>query len=187
MPTKAPEPVEARRERSAPPARKPAVPNRVVASAPAARVTPAQSETPPWEDDAEEFAADLAVVAEYETEEEPHPALAAKPAPRAVSVRTPPVPANDSFGKVHASIPVAASFDFELPSIELLAEPHDQNSVVVPPEVLQENAAALENVLWDFNVKGEIINVHPGPVVTLYELEPAPGTKSSRVISLADD
>jgi S-DNA-T family DNA segregation ATPase FtsK/SpoIIIE len=45
----------------------------------------------------------------------------------------------------------------------------------------------LEGVLEDFNVRGEIVQACPGPVVTLYELEPAPGTKSSRVISLADD
>jgi S-DNA-T family DNA segregation ATPase FtsK/SpoIIIE len=57
----------------------------------------------------------------------------------------------------------------------------------VSDEVLQENARELEGVLADFGVKGEITNVHPGPVVTLYELEPAPGTKSSRVIGLADD
>ena len=52
---------------------------------------------------------------------------------------------------------------------------------------MQENARLLETVLQDFGVKGDIVNVHPGPVVTLYELEPAPGTKSSRVIGLADD
>ncbi|WP_448153910.1 DNA translocase FtsK, partial [Lactiplantibacillus pentosus] len=48
-------------------------------------------------------------------------------------------------------------------------------------------ARLLEGVLEDFGVRGEIINVKPGPVVTLYELEPAPGIKSSRVIGLADD
>ena len=53
--------------------------------------------------------------------------------------------------------------------------------------MLQENSTALEGVLADFGVRGEIINARPGPVVTLYELEPAPGIKSSRVISLADD
>ena len=53
--------------------------------------------------------------------------------------------------------------------------------------MLQENARELEGVLQDFGIKGEITNVRPGPVVTLYELEPAPGTKSSRVIGLADD
>jgi hypothetical protein len=55
------------------------------------------------------------------------------------------------------------------------------------PEALEQNARMLEGVLEDFGVKGEIINVRPGPVVTLYELEPAPGIKSSRVIGLADD
>ena len=54
-------------------------------------------------------------------------------------------------------------------------------------EALQRNAAMLESVLGDFGVRGEIVKVNPGPVVTLYELEPAPGTKSSRVINLADD
>jgi DNA segregation ATPase FtsK/SpoIIIE, S-DNA-T family len=54
-------------------------------------------------------------------------------------------------------------------------------------EVIRENATALEHVLGDFGVRGEIINARPGPVVTLYELEPAPGIKSSRVIGLADD
>ena len=54
-------------------------------------------------------------------------------------------------------------------------------------DALQANATALEGVLGDFGVRGEIINAGPGPVVTLYELEPAPGIKSSRVIGLADD
>ena len=77
---------------------------------------------------------------------------------------------------------------FELPELSLLAEP--QHKGLAPehqPEKLEENARRLENVLGDFGVKGDIINVRPGPVVTLYELEPAPGIKSSRVISLADD
>ena len=54
-------------------------------------------------------------------------------------------------------------------------------------DALEQNARLLEGVLEDFGVKGEIIHVRPGPVVTLYELEPAPGIKSSRVIGLADD
>ena len=52
---------------------------------------------------------------------------------------------------------------------------------------MEQNARLLEGVLEDFSVKGDIISVHPGPVVTLYEFEPAPGIKSSRVIGLADD
>ena len=54
-------------------------------------------------------------------------------------------------------------------------------------EAHKEAATALESVLSDFGIRGSIINAHPGPVVTLYELEPAPGIKSSRVIGLADD
>ncbi|HVY20015.1 MAG TPA: DNA translocase FtsK 4TM domain-containing protein [Bauldia sp.] len=77
---------------------------------------------------------------------------------------------------------------FELPPVELLAEPKasDRKSTITPAQ-LEANARALESVLDDFGVKGEIINAHPGPVVTLYELEPAPGIKSARVIGLADD
>ena len=54
-------------------------------------------------------------------------------------------------------------------------------------EALQQNARMLESVLQDFGVKGEITQVRPGPVVTLYELQPAPGTKTSRVVALSDD
>ena len=57
----------------------------------------------------------------------------------------------------------------------------------MPRDIIDGNATALESVLQDFGVRGEIINARPGPVVTLYELEPAPGIKSSRVIGLADD
>ncbi len=77
---------------------------------------------------------------------------------------------------------------FELPSLTLLAEPKPRGvSHEHRPEHLEQMARRLEGVLEDFGVKGDIINVRPGPVVTLYELEPAPGIKSSRVISLADD
>jgi S-DNA-T family DNA segregation ATPase FtsK/SpoIIIE len=78
--------------------------------------------------------------------------------------------------------------DFELPELTLLAEPKKNNrGIELSPEMLEQNARALEGVLEDFGVRGQIVNVRPGPVVTLYELEPAPGIKSSRVISLADD
>jgi S-DNA-T family DNA segregation ATPase FtsK/SpoIIIE len=77
---------------------------------------------------------------------------------------------------------------FELPPIVLLAEPKNQvKDASLSPEALEQNARVLEGVLEDFGVKGEIIHVRPGPVVTLYELEPAPGIKSSRVIGLAED
>jgi DNA segregation ATPase FtsK/SpoIIIE, S-DNA-T family len=76
---------------------------------------------------------------------------------------------------------------YELPPLSLLNEPKRTNVVTISEDALEQNARLLEGVLDDFGVKGEIINVRPGPVVTLYELEPAPGTKSSRVIGLADD
>jgi len=79
------------------------------------------------------------------------------------------------------------SLSYQLPPLMLLSEPRRHAGPVVSEDALEQNARLLEGVLEDFGVRGEIMNVRPGPVVTLYELEPAPGTKSSRVISLADD
>jgi len=77
---------------------------------------------------------------------------------------------------------------FELPPYELLeAPPTGSDKAQINKDSLQQNARLLETVLDDFGVKGEILKVRPGPVVTLYELEPAPGTKTSRVIGLSDD
>jgi S-DNA-T family DNA segregation ATPase FtsK/SpoIIIE len=82
----------------------------------------------------------------------------------------------------------ASSDDYELPDLTLLAEPKRVGKPAdLSDDALEQNARMLEGVLEDFGVKGQIIKVRPGPVVTLYELEPAPGIKSSRVISLADD
>ena len=78
--------------------------------------------------------------------------------------------------------------EFELPSLGLLHRPADAGrAVTLNEDALEQNARLLESVLAEFGVVGEIVKVRPGPVVTLYELEPAPGTKSSRVIGLADD
>jgi S-DNA-T family DNA segregation ATPase FtsK/SpoIIIE len=77
--------------------------------------------------------------------------------------------------------------DFELPPLDLLTEAPPQRGTTVSAEALQQNARLLESVLEDFGIRGEIHKVRPGPVVTLYELEPAPGIKASRIISLADD
>ena len=74
-----------------------------------------------------------------------------------------------------------------LPSLNLLAAPRASERTTLSRDIIDANAMALESVLQDFGVRGEIINARPGPVVTLYELEPAPGIKSSRVIGLADD
>ncbi|WP_301750786.1 DNA translocase FtsK 4TM domain-containing protein [uncultured Erythrobacter sp.] len=76
---------------------------------------------------------------------------------------------------------------FNLPSLDLLAEPPVDKGPKLDKLALERNARLLENVLDDFNVKGEITAVRTGPVVTMYELEPAPGIKASRVVGLAED
>ncbi|MBO9406925.1 DNA translocase FtsK 4TM domain-containing protein [Shimia sp. R9_1] len=79
------------------------------------------------------------------------------------------------------------SSHYELPPLGLLENPLDIKRHHLSDEALEENARMLETVLDDYGVKGEIVSVRPGPVVTMYELEPAPGLKASRVIGLADD
>ena len=77
--------------------------------------------------------------------------------------------------------------DYSLPQLSLLQNNVASTNNILSDDALNENARMLENVLDDYGVKGEILSVKPGPVVTLYELEPAAGLKASRVISLADD
>jgi len=87
-----------------------------------------------------------------------------------------------------ASAPAAEDDDFTLPPLRLLTpEPRKAASAGVSDDELREQAILLAGVLEDFGVKGRITRVHPGPVITLFELEPARGVKSSRVIGLADD
>jgi DNA segregation ATPase FtsK/SpoIIIE, S-DNA-T family len=115
------------------------------------------------------------------------PAAAAAPsAARIVAPAAAPKPGNRLVREAQRSF--IDPDGFQLPSVHLLAEPKSiARDVTLSPEALEQNARMLEGVLEDFGVKGEIIHVRPGPVVTLYELEPAPGIKSSRVIGLADD
>ncbi len=89
------------------------------------------------------------------------------------------------FRPVAEQIPAEGAYEF--PPEALLQEPPQGRGVYMSQEQLEQNAGLLESVLEDFGVRGEIIHVRPGPVVTLYEFEPAPGVKSSRVINLADD
>ncbi|MCW2274180.1 DUF87 domain-containing protein [Rhodoblastus acidophilus] len=86
----------------------------------------------------------------------------------------------------HESASRVADGPFGLPDAGLL-NPPKAGPRSFPKETLEQGANMLESVLDDFSVKGDIVSVHPGPVVTLYEFEPAPGIKSSRVIGLADD
>lgn len=85
-------------------------------------------------------------------------------------------------------LPFADDEEFMLPPLELLARPEQTKAGRdLSPDMLQKNAEMLENVLADFGIQGQITHVSPGPVVTLYELEPAPGIRAARVIALADD
>ncbi|MDA4845478.1 FtsK/SpoIIIE family DNA translocase [Hoeflea poritis] len=97
-----------------------------------------------------------------------------------------PVPGNRVQREAQTSM--IKNSGFELPPLHLLSDAKNvAKDASLSPEALEQNARMLEGVLEDFGVRGEIIQVRPGPVVTLYELEPAPGIKSSRVIGLADD
>ena len=117
---------------------------------------------------------------------------AAQPAPaKPVSISAPAsarkarqAPSLPMAGEV---VPLSVMTGYELPSEDLLQLPPEGQGFYMSQERMEQNADLLESVLEDFGVKGEIIHVRPGPVVTLYEFEPAPGVKSSRVIGLADD
>nr|WP_245004023.1 DNA translocase FtsK [Bradyrhizobium liaoningense] len=122
-----------------------------------------QAEDEDYEDEHEEEVED-------EEEEEEEPAARApkkKAAPKAASKKS--------------------SDKFDLPSVSMLAAPKAGDRQPLSKAELETNSRSLEGVLQDFGVRGEIVKANPGPVVTLYELEPAPGIKSSRVIGLADD
>jgi len=88
--------------------------------------------------------------------------------------------------KVQSALPLAQG-DYELPPIKLLTAGPKSRKSNMSESALTQNAKLLESVLQDFGVNGDIVEIRPGPVVTLYELEPAAGTKSSRVVGLSDD
>jgi DNA segregation ATPase FtsK/SpoIIIE, S-DNA-T family len=113
---------------------------------------------------------DVLELEEDEDDEEDEAPAARAPRKKAAAVRPPKKPAK-----------------YELPSVNVLSAPKASDRQPLNKAELEANSRALEGVLQDFGVRGEIVKAHPGPVVTLYELEPAPGIKSSRVIGLADD
>ncbi|WP_260597195.1 FtsK/SpoIIIE family DNA translocase [Sphingomonas endolithica] len=127
---------------------------------------------------------------------EPEPARKAVPAPRAVAIpdeRPGPVIADRTLAPSVAK-PKAKQErldlrdnNYRLPAIELLIPAPPSAGGPIDKAALERNARLLESVLDDFHVKGSIVEVRPGPVVTMYELEPASGIKASRVIQLADD
>ena len=133
------------------------------------RTAPVEEEIDDWSDENDD--ADLP--APVATGRVAQPAARAKPGKRQTREAQPTRGRNDVF---------------ELPGLDFLAAPRAVDPrIKVNTEALEQNARVLEGVLDDFGIRGDIINVRPGPVVTLYELEPAPGIKSSRVIGLADD
>ena len=126
------------------------------------------------------------------TYDQPPMALRSTEDPRRAVVQHPPKkPAPPSRQAISESQPRLRFDDptpaYELPPLSLLSSPSGVVRHQLSHEALEENARMLESVLDDYGVKGEIVSVRPGPVVTMYELEPAPGLKASRVIGLADD
>jgi S-DNA-T family DNA segregation ATPase FtsK/SpoIIIE len=119
----------------------------------------------------------------------PHVQHFRSPSSSSVKIEGPaPRPAPGARVQREAQASLIGSSKFEMPTLHFLSEPKNVvRDASLSKEALEQNARLLEGVLEDFGVKGEIIHVRPGPVVTLYELEPAPGIKSSRVIGLADD
>jgi len=99
-----------------------------------------------------------------------------------------PRPGKRAAAEIEPSLDLEPTGAYRLPPLGLLALPDPEESRGADNvDALEQNARLLESVLEDFGVRGEIVQVRPGPVVTLYELNPAPGTKTSRVIGLSDD
>ena len=120
----------------------------------------------------------------------PHvaPETEAKKEPVVVARTKTAKPSKRDMAARQGSLLPASKKGFSLPSLDFLAMPVRESRIpTISNEALESNARMLEQVLDDFGIKGQIVKVRPGPVVTLYELEPAAGTKTSRVVSLADD
>ena len=115
----------------------------------------------------------------------------ARPAVAVADPARPVAPASarkgDGRKRLSSQASLALGDDYVLPSLDLLSPPPPHGKTQVDRAGLERNARLLESVLEDFHVRGDIVEVRPGPVVTMYELEPASGIKASRVIQLADD
>ncbi|MFN3970340.1 MAG: DNA translocase FtsK 4TM domain-containing protein [Gemmobacter sp.] len=187
VPTALP-PSPTRRE---PPVLRPPAPVRPAGAPPVAPRLPDPPPTPEviadddedgWDDTA--FAADTPTFARTAPHPEPEPRRLVQPPPA-----KPPAPSRRALDEAQPRLRFddTAASGYELPPLSLLSNPATITRNSLSEDALEENARMLENVLDDYGVKGEIIAVRPGPVVTQYELEPAPGLKASRVIGLADD
>ncbi|MGV3548488.1 DNA translocase FtsK [Rhizobium sp.] len=162
---------------------------------PPSEPAPASAGNWPWSKREKTVAEAVAVVAPVEAAViAPAPVVESKPvvAQRVAAPVTEPapraaVPVSMPFNIERVSAPRIADGGYEFPPRDLLQDPPEVIGEVMTQEQLERNAGLLESVLEDFGIRGEIIHVRQGPVVTLYEFEPAPGVKSSRVIGLADD
>ncbi len=127
----------------------------------------------------------------FEEEEEDEEEVAAPPSPRAARaaprIEKAATPKRGRRASGQATLDLLSAEEHQLPPLDLLAPAPVERGRVASEESLEKNARLLESVLEDFGVRGQIAKVRPGPVVTLYELEPATGTKTSRVVGLADD
>ncbi|MCW3477263.1 FtsK/SpoIIIE family DNA translocase [Limobrevibacterium gyesilva] len=141
-------------------------------------------------------AKDACEAPEPEAEDDPQPRREPRlaPAPRVAAPAAAPAVAKPKVSPApkkpapvrQDSLPLEGAWRF--PPLSLLAPAPTRSSIGAPTEeALQANARLLESVLADYGVQGQIVEIRPGPVVTLYELEPAPGIRSARVIGLADD
>jgi S-DNA-T family DNA segregation ATPase FtsK/SpoIIIE len=141
-----------------------------------------------YEDDGEEEASDEDTDDEDDAEEEEESKGGLLRAIRPSNDRKIVKPKETKKKKTKQSKLALRDGEWEFPDVEIMQEEPEENIGDEQDEkTLTRNAEMLQQVLEDFNVSGEIVKIHPGPVVTLYELEPAPGTKSSRVIGLSDD
>ena len=143
-------------------------------------------------DDFDAEDADRGIVREQEIEAPKPPTAPAPPRPQVKpDDRPPPEIADRKLSPAKATLTNARQGDFfgpySLPPVDLLDPPPPSEAPKLDKAALERNARLLESVLEDFRVQGEIKAVRPGPVVTMYELEPAPGTKAARVVSLAED
>ena len=145
----------------------------------------------PWFGGDDDDDADLGSEADQEEEDAP---VAREPAPRQIAVPDPrpaPVIGERTTAPSPASPKPQARLDlrdtYKLPTLDLLIPAPSTTKQTIDKVALERNARLLESVLAEFRVDGRIMEVRPGPVVTMYELEPGPGIKASRVIALADD
>ncbi len=149
------------------------------AAAPARLEMPAdeEDEGPPWSAPAPAEPTSMAYVA-------PEPRASGRVEPKVAAAKTPKKrPVDEAQAAFDFVRPEGA---FDLPSLGILAKPQVRTASV-DEAALKQNAAMLEGVLAEFGVKGVIDQIRPGPVVTLYELVPAPGVKHGRVVALSDD